>query len=70
MRHPSKEITSKQKIIILFPMHWIESDPDAFLSNKGRLARLADNCDNEIFRTKGYLKITRSIEYEGFYAYD
>ena len=51
-------------------MHRIESDTETFLSTKGRLARLADNCDNEIFRTKGYLKITRSIEYEGFYAYD
>ena len=42
-------------------MHRIESDTETFLSTKGRLARLADNCDNEIFRTKGYLKIRRSI---------
>jgi len=43
---------------------------DAFLSNTGRRGKLADESDNELFQTKEYSKIMRSIETEGFYSYD
>ena len=38
---------------------------DAFLSNTGRRGKFADESDNELFKTKEYSKIMKSIETEG-----